>query len=73
MEKQAAWLDIGCGTGKMADTAVKELQIKNIVCCDNSTQMLKIAKKHICSSKVDFSEVSIQKWKERRRMPKPYA
>lgn len=55
-----AWLDIGCGTGKMADIAVKNLQIKNMVCCDNSPQMLKIAKKHICSSKVDFSEVSIQ-------------
>ena len=55
-----AWLDIGCGTGIMAGIAVKNLQIKKMVCCDNSPQMLKIAKKHICSSQVDFSEVSIQ-------------
>lgn len=54
------WLDIGCGTGKMADIAVKNLQVKNMVCCDNSPQMLKIAKEHICSSKVDFLETSIQ-------------
>lgn len=55
-----AWLDIGCGTGKMANIAVKNLQVKNMVCCDNSPQMLKIAKEHICSSKVDFLETSIQ-------------
>ena len=55
-----AWLDIGCGTGKMADMAVKNLQVKNMVCCDNSPQMLKMAKEHICSSKVDFLETSIQ-------------
>lgn len=54
------WLDIGCGTGNMADMAIRRLPVKNMVCCDNSPQMLEIAKKHICSSKVDFWETPIQ-------------
>ena len=56
-----AWLDIGCGTGKMADMAIRKLQVKSMVCCDNSPQMLKIAKAYVCSSRVDFVETSIQK------------
>ena len=55
-----AWLDIGCGTGKMADMAIRNLQVENMVCCDNSPQMLKIAKERICSLKVDFRETLIQ-------------
>lgn len=35
------WLDIGCGIGKMADMAVSDLQIKKMICCDSSPQMLK--------------------------------
>ena len=44
----------------MADIAVKNFQLKNMVCCDNSPQMIKIAKEHICSSNIDFLETSIQ-------------
>lgn len=55
-----AWLDIGCGTGKMADMAIKNLQVENMICCDDSLQMLKIAKERVCSSKVDFRKVLIQ-------------
>ncbi len=54
------WLDIGCGTGKMADMAIRNLQVENMICCDNSPQMLKIAKERICSSKIDFRETLIQ-------------
>lgn len=54
------WLDIGCGTGKMADLAMKNLPVKKMVCCDNSPQMLKTAKEHVSSLKVDFREISIQ-------------
>lgn len=42
------WLDIGCGTGEMADVAVRNLQVKKMICCDNSPQMLKIAKERVC-------------------------
>lgn len=54
------WLDIGCGTGKMASIAVGNPQVKNMICCDNSPQMLRIAKERICSSNVEFLEIPIQ-------------
>lgn len=53
-----AWLDVGCGTGKMASVAVQNLQVKNMVCCDDSPKMLKIAKERI--SNVEFLEIPIQ-------------
>lgn len=55
-----AWLDIGCGTGKMASIAVGNPQVKNMVCCDNSPQMLRIAKERISSYSVEFLEIPIQ-------------
>lgn len=58
--KPVTWLDIGCGTGKMADMAIRSFQMENLICCDNSPQMLKIAKERVCSSKVDFRESLIQ-------------
>lgn len=54
------WLDIGCGTGKMASIAVGNPGVKNMVCCDNSPQMLRIAKERIRSSSVEFLEIPIQ-------------
>lgn len=54
------WLDIECGTGKMASIAIENSQLKNMVCCDSSPQMLKIAKERICSPSVDFTEIQIQ-------------
>ena len=55
-----AWLDIGCETGKMADMVIRNLQVENMICCDNSPQMLKIAKERVCSPKVDFQKTLIQ-------------
>lgn len=55
-----SWLDIGCGTGKMADIAIQNLPVKNMLCCDHSPQMLKIAKERIGCSNVEFLETSIQ-------------
>ena len=49
-----SWLDIGCGTGKMADVAFKELNIKKFVCCDCSSDMIEIAKKRFNRSNVMF-------------------
>ncbi len=54
------WLDIGCGTGKMADIAIGNPRVKNMVCCDKSPQMLRMAKERICSSRVEFLEIPIQ-------------
>ncbi len=53
------WLDIGCGTGKMASMAVKNVQIENMICCDNSPKMLKMAKERVCYPNVDFLEIPI--------------
>ena len=34
------WLDIGCGTGKMAQTALGEFDIQKMVCVDVESEML---------------------------------
>lgn len=39
-----SWLDIGCGTGKMAEQALAYLDINKFVFCDISTEMLTISK-----------------------------
>ena len=44
----------------MADMAIRHLQVENMICCDDSPQMLKIAKERVCSLKVDFRETLIQ-------------
>ena len=43
-DRPLAWLDIGCGTGKMAEAAFKDLDIENFLFCDSSEDMIKIAK-----------------------------
>lgn len=37
------WLDVGCGTGKMAEVAFKRANINRFVFCDCSEEMLEIA------------------------------
>lgn len=54
------WLDIGCGTGKMADAAMKNSQVRHMICCDISPKMLKTAKERVDSSCVEFLEMSAQ-------------
>lgn len=44
----------------MAGMAIRNFQVKNMICCDHSPQMLKIAKKRVCSLNVDFRETLIQ-------------
>lgn len=53
------WLDIGCGTGKMAEYAFKEVALKRFVFCDNSNEMLQIAKKYFNGEKSVFTSDSI--------------
>lgn len=52
--KNLTWLDIGCGTGKMADIALKQLDIKKFVCCDCSPNMIEIARKRFNCSNTTF-------------------
>lgn len=47
-----SWLDVGCGTGKMAEAG---LELSNrFVLLDNSADMLDIARKQINSDKAEF-------------------
>ncbi len=61
LHKPVSWLDIGCGTGKMAENAFEKLKIKKMICCDISSEMLKAAKKRNAFSNIKFLEKSVQK------------
>ncbi len=51
-ERSVSWLDVGCGTGKMAELG---LNFSNrFVLLDNSVDMLDIARKQINSDKAEF-------------------
>ena len=52
--KPLTWLDIGCGTGKMAELAYKETEIEKFVFLDNSSEMIKIARSRFNYSNSDF-------------------
>lgn len=47
-----SWLDIGCGTGKMAELGLNLSD--RFVLLDNSADMLDTARKHITSDKAEF-------------------
>lgn len=48
------WFDIGCGTGRMAEEAFKCFDIEKFVFCDNSLQMIEIAKQRFERDNVEF-------------------
>lgn len=41
------WLDGGCGTGKMAEAAAKEVELEKFVFCDASDEMIEIARNRL--------------------------
>lgn len=51
--RPVAWLDIGCGTGKMAEAA-GVLPVRRLVLCDSSPDMLSIAKSRCDSINAEF-------------------
>lgn len=53
------WLDVGCGTGKMAEVAFDKLKIDKFVFCDNSAQMIEIAKERFNTPNSEFVISSI--------------
>jgi len=48
-KKDIKWLDVGCGTGKMAEVVQNRLSVKRLVLCDRSDKMLSIAKVKLAS------------------------
>ena len=57
-DKSLMWLDIGCGTGKMAEIALKMVDIEKIVFCDNSVNMIEIAKQRFKNKNTEFTTSS---------------
>ena len=43
--KPIKWLDIGCGTGKMEETAFRSCEVEEMTACDISPQMTEITNK----------------------------
>lgn len=62
-----SWLDIGCGTGKMAKIAFQNVNIKNFIFCDSSAEMIELAKKQFNSANVEFIVSKIQELKFRNK------
>lgn len=57
-DQSLTWLDIGCGTGKMAEIALKMVDIEKFVFCDNSVNMIEIAKQRFKSGNTEFTTSS---------------
>lgn len=49
-----SWLDVGCGTGKLAEHVLKRFDIERFVFCDNSEKMLGIARGRFSAENTEF-------------------
>lgn len=54
------WLDVGCGTGKMAEMAFGKVNIDQFVFCDCSLEMIQIAKKRFSGPNTSFLISSVE-------------
>ena len=54
------WLDVGCGTGKMASVAYENVDLEKYVFCDSSKEMIKIVKERFWFRNAEFSACDIQ-------------
>lgn len=59
-----SWLDVGCGTGRMAQEAFQYMAIERFVFCDNSREMLEMAKERYRDPRSEFRELSVLELKE---------
>jgi len=60
LNKPVFWLDIGCGTGKMAKAAFEQCNVGKMICTDHSSAMLEGAKQKIGFSSVEFLKLPIE-------------
>lgn len=60
-KKPLTWLDLGCGTGKMAEAAFETIDIKKFVFCDSSADMIDIVKKRFKDKSAEFITSSVMK------------
>lgn len=54
------WLDVGCGTGKMARTALDNFDIEKMVCIDVEKEMLERAEAFCNGDKVEFLQCDVR-------------
>ncbi|MCM1330362.1 MAG: class I SAM-dependent methyltransferase [Ruminococcus sp.] len=54
------WLDIGCGTGKMGNTAFENFEMEKFVFCDCSDEMIKIARERFQNHNAEFLVCDVQ-------------
>lgn len=54
------WLDVGCGTGKMARTALDNFDIQKMVCIDVEQEMLERAESLCDDEKVEFLQCDVR-------------
>lgn len=54
------WLDVGCGTGKMARTVLNNLDIQKMVCIDVEQEMLERAEGLCDDEKVEFLQCDVR-------------
>lgn len=60
LNKAVSWLDVGCGTGKMAKVALEQCNVEKMICTDDSSAMLEAARQKISSSYVEFLKIPIK-------------
>lgn len=60
LDEAVSWLDVGCGTGKMAETAFEQCSVKKMICIDNSSAMLEEARQKINFSNVEFLKLPVE-------------
>ena len=54
------WLDVGCGTGKMAEMALKNVEVEKFTFCDCSSEMIEIVKERFPHPNTEFVLCDIQ-------------
>lgn len=60
-KEEPRWLDVGCGTGKMAEVALANLEVESFLFFDSSSKMIEFVSKKFKLSNVDFLNESIEK------------
>lgn len=58
--KTLAWLDAGCGTGKMASVAFEHVELERFVFCDGSDKMMEIVKERFGARNAEFVCCDVQ-------------
>lgn len=59
LNKRVSWLDVGCGTGNMAEKAIGKIELESFTFCDISSNMIESVKKKFLLSNMNFIVKSV--------------